>query len=418
MKMSSGESLATGLRCLSCGEEFPLDPTLSQGCPACRTKEFQAPLDVVYAYPERAAELLPDAALPGLARYAPFLPPLIDELSLGEGGTPLVSAPQLASWAGLKGEVFIKDESRNPTWSHKDRFGYLAVGGAMQAKASAIVVGSTGNHGAASAAYATKAGLPCIIFAPLDCPPAVQSFMLAYGAIVLRAPQEAHHTLIAEAVGRSGWYATSTFTPSPTGPPYGTEGYKTIAYEIWYQLEGQTPGAVFVPTGYAELLFGAWKGFRELRDLGLAKSTPVMIACEPAARAPLTKALAEETPLATVPPEPTIAYAIAVTENSYRGIIALSESGGFPVTVTDDEVRAAQDAQGRMGLWPEASAAAALTGLREALAKGFEANGPVVCISTSSGFKDLAVGETVAPEVEPTWDAVEEALMRDYGMIL
>jgi threonine synthase len=416
--MSNGESLATGMQCLGCSETFRLDPGLFQGCPACRIEEFQAPLDVVYDYPPTGERLLPEAALPGLARYAPLLPPLIEDLSLGEGGTPLLPASQLASWAGLEGELFIKDESRNPTWSHKDRFAYLTVGGALQVKAKAIMVSSTGNHGAATAAYATKAGLPCIIIAPPDCPPAVQSFMLAYGAAVLRTALEDSWALIAEGVERSGWYPASTFTPNPTGPPYGPEGYKTIAYEIWLQLDGQVPGAIFVPTGYAELLFGVWKGFRELRDLGLADSTPLMMACEPAARAPLSKAHAEGAPFATVAPEPTIAYAIAVSINSFRGIHTLSESGGFPVAVTDEEIREAQGAQRRMGLWAEASSAAALAGLRLVLAHGFASEGPTVCISTSSGFKDLGLGETVAPEVEPTWDAVEETLMREYGIIL
>lgn len=417
--MSNGESLATGLRCLSCGESFPLDPNLFEGCPSCRTDEFQAPLDVIYAYPANGQGLLPDAALPGLARYGALLPPLMEKLSLGEGGTPLVPAPELASWAGLRKEdLFVKDESRNPTWSHKDRFAYQAIGGAMQINAPAIAVSSTGNHGAATAAYAAKAGLHCVVLAPLDCPTAVQSFMLAYGATVLRVREEARWTLIAEGVKRCGWYPASTFTPTPTGPPYGAEGYKTIAYEIWLQTGNQAPGAIFVPTGYAELLFGVWKGFRELRDLGLAESAPVMVACEPAARAPLRQALAEGVSLASVPPNPTIAYSIAVTINSYRGVLALQESGGFAVAVTDQEMREAQAALGRVGHWAEASAAASLAGLRRALADGFQSEGPIVCLSTSSGFKDRALGEAAAPQTEPTWDAVEETLMKDYGIIL
>lgn len=415
--MSNNESLATGLSCLSCGESFPLNPNLFLGCPACRTEQFQAPVDVTYAYPETGESLLLGGPLAGLTRYAALLPPIIEELSLGEGGTPLVAAERLASWAGLEGELLIKDESSNPTWSHKDRFAYLVIGGAVQVKAPAVIVSSTGNHGAATAAYAAKAALPCVILAPVGCPPAVQSFMLSYGAAVVRVPQTAARPLIAEAVHRSGWYPASTFTPNPTGPPYGPEGYKTIAYEIWLQLDGQVPSAVFVPTGYAELLHGVWKGFRELRDLGLAESAPTMIACEPAARAPLSKALADGVSLATVAPEPTIAYAIAVTTNSSRGIIALQESGGFPVAVTEEEIKEAQTVLGHMGLWAEASAAASLAGLRRAISEGFETDGPVVCISTSSGFKDLAVGEIVSPESEPNWDTVEETLMRHYGIV-
>jgi threonine synthase len=416
--MVESESLATGLRCLSCGETFPLDPKLFVGCTACMTEQFQSPLDVTYDYPESGDGLLPDAPLPGLARYAPLLPPLAEDLSMGEGGTPLIPAPQLATWAGYDGELYVKDESRNPTWSHKDRFAYLTVGGAVEAKAKAVVVSSTGNHGAATAAYAARAELPCIVFTPPFCPPAVQSFLLSYGAAVLVLPRRAAWSVIGEGAHHGRWYPASTFTPTPTGPPYGGEGYKTIAYEIWLQLDHTVPSAVFAPTGYAELLHGVWKGFRELRDLGLTDSAPLMVACEPAALGPLRQALAAGTSTATVPVEPTIAYAIATNVNGYRGVVAIRESGGFPVAVTDAEIREAQTQLAQIGLWAEASAAASLAGVRKAVADNFESQGPLVCISTSSGFKDLSLGETLAPETKGTWEGVEDALMRNYGIVL
>ena len=416
--MANGESLATGLQCLSCGETYPLDPKLFVGCSACMTEQFQAPLDVTYDYPDSGDGLLAEQPLPGLARYAPLLPPLLEEISLGEGGTPLVSAPQLARWAGVADELYIKDESRNPTWSHKDRLAYLVIGAALEAKASSVVVSSTGNHGAATAAYAAKAGVPCIVLAPPHCPPAVQSFLLSYGAAVLIVQRRVAWNIIGEGAHRGRWYPASTFTPTPTGPPYGPEGYKTIAYEIWLQLGRRVPGAVFVPTGYAELLFGVWKGFRELRDLGLAESAPVMVACEPAARAPLRQALVDGASTASVPPEPTIAYAIAATVNGYRGVVALDESRGLAIAVTDDEIAEAQTRLAHAGVWAEASAATSLAGVRNALSRGMQTEGSVVCISTSSGFKDLGLGEAPAPQAEPTMEGVEEALMRNYGIVL
>jgi threonine synthase len=416
--MANGGSLATGLRCLSCGETFPLDPKLFVGCTACMTEQFQAPLDVTYDYPESAEPLLPDVPLPGLARYAPLLPPLVEELSLGEGGTPLIPAQDLAAWAGFEGELYIKDESRNPTWSHKDRFAYLTIGGAIEARAKAVIASSTGNHGAATAAYAARAGLRCIVLSPPLCPPAVQSFLRAYGAAQLILPRRAAWSIIGEGAHEGRWYPASTFTPTPTGPPYGAEGYKTIAYEIWLQLERRVPRAVYAATGYAELLYGVWKGFRELRDLGLADSAPLMAACEPAALAPLQEAVHAGVPTATVPAQPTAAYAIAVTVNSYRGVVALEESGGFAVAVSDEEIEEAQTRLAHAGVWAEASSAASLAGLRKAVSENFESDGPVVCINTSSGFKDLALGESLAPQAEGTWDGVEEALMRYYGIVL
>jgi threonine synthase len=416
--MANGGSLATGLKCLSCGETFPLDPKLFVGCTACMSEQFQAPLDVTYDYPGSTEGLLPDAALPGLARYAPLLPPLLEDLSLQEGGTPLIPAPALASWADLEGELHVKDESRNPTWSHKDRFAYLTVCGAVQAKAKALIVTSTGNHGAATAAYAARAGLPCIVLSPPGCPPAVQSFLRAYGAAQLLIPPKAARIIVGEGAHRGRWYPGSTFTPTPTGPPYGTEGYKTIAYEIWLQLGRRVPSAVFVPTGHAELLYGTWKGFRELRELGLADSAPLMAACEPASLAPLRGAVDAGVPTLTVPTKPTAAYAIAVTVNGYRGIVALEESGGFPVAVTDQEIKEAQTQLAQEGIWAEASSAAALAGLRKATSEDFKSKGTVVCINTSSGFKDVSVGQSLAPQAEGTWEGVEDALMRHYGIVL
>jgi threonine synthase len=416
--MTNGGSLATGLRCLSCGETFPLDPKLFVGCTACMSEQFQAPLDVTYDYPDSPEGLLPETPLPGLSRYAPLLPPVMEELSLGEGGTPLIPAPELASWAGLEGEVYVKDESRNPTWSHKDRFAYLTLGGALEVKAKAIVASSTGNHGAATAAYAARADLPCIVLSPPHCPPAVQSFLSAYGAALLILPRKAAWSVIGEGAHQGRWYPASTFTPTPTGPPYGTEGYKTIAYEIWLQLGHRVPGAVFVPTGYAELLYGVWKGFRELRELGLTDSAPLMAACEPAPLAPLREAVASGVPTATVQARATSAYAIATTVNGYRGVVAIEESNGFAVSVSDEEIDAARAQLAHVGLWAEASAAASVAGLRKATAEDFESAGPVVCINTSSGFKDLSVGELDAPRADGTWDGVEEALMRYYGIVL
>jgi threonine synthase len=166
------------------------------------------------------------------------------------------------------------------------------------------------------------------------------------------------------------------------------------------------------------LLYGVWKGFRELHELGLTDSAPLMAACEPASLAPLRGAVEAAVPALTVPTQPTAAYAIAVTVNGYRGIVALEESGGFAVGVTDEEIGEAQTRLAQEGIWAEASSAAALAGLRKSAAQGFESKGPVVCINTSSGFKDMSVGESLAPQIEGTWEGVEDALMRNYGMVL
>jgi threonine synthase len=104
--------------------------------------------------------------------------------------------------------------------------------------------------------------------------------------------------------------------------------------------------------------------------------------------------------------------------NGYRGVLAVKESGGFAIGVTDEEMKEAQRRLAYAGIWAEASAAASVAGLRKAVAENLKTEGPVVCISTSSGFKDLALGERIAPEADGSWEGVEDALMRNYGIVL
>src|SRR4051794_7655842 len=173
-------SLATGQRLL--GEldaSLPLWPPVSQQPTASGAR---APVEVTYAYDRVDRGLFAQPPLPGLERWAPLLPPLAPGLAMAEGGTALVAAPELAAWAGLDEELFIKDESRNPTWSHKDRFNLCSISVAVASGAPGVVLASSGNHGASAAAYAARAGLPCIVLVSPETPPAVQSFVQAYGA--------------------------------------------------------------------------------------------------------------------------------------------------------------------------------------------------------------------------------------------
>ncbi|MEU1664981.1 pyridoxal-phosphate dependent enzyme [Streptomyces sparsogenes] len=397
-------SLATGQRSLadpSIG--YPLWPPLTSGCPRTSTAAVAYPLEVDYAYDRVPADLFGRPAAHGLERWAPLLPPLAAP-GLGEGNTPLV---QLADG------VHVKDESRNPTWSHKDRLNRVAVSAAKASGARGVVVSSSGNHGAAAAAYAARAGLPCAVFASPDAPPAVASFVRAYGAAVLTVPRESVPALARRVVEEFGYHPVSSLTATAhTGHPFGPEGYKTVAYEIFLDL-GEVPEAVYVPTGYGELLFGVWKGFHELTLLGLADRTPRLYACEPAAGGPLATALRTGRPAARVPVGPTEAYGISCAVGGYRGVVAVRESGGAALTVTDEQMAAARAELAGQGMWVELSSAAGLAGLRahrDAPGGPGEVAGPVVCVATSSGFKDSATGTRGYPPMPADWDAVAAAL--------
>jgi threonine synthase len=397
-------SLARGHRPLGGPDtHLPLWPPLSHDTRA----DGAVPVEVDYDYERVDRRLFAQPPLPGLERWAPLLPPLAPGLSMAEGGTALVAAPDLAAWAGLDAELFVKDESRNPTWSHKDRFNLCSVSLAVATGAQGVVLASSGNHGASAAAYAARAGLPCIVLISQDTPPAVQSFIRAYGAAVLMVPAEGSSTLIGQIVERLGYHYAHH--------AWGTEGYKTLAYEVFAQLGGRMPAAVFIPTSNAQLLYGVWKGFRELHELGVAASTPTLVACEPAARASHVRALATNQERAEIEEGPTIAYALGSRVSSAQGMRALRQSGGVAAALTDNETRAAQAALARGGIWQEASGAIGLAGLRQLAAAGRRFDGPLVCVTCSSGFKDIGVGQKLAPTSELNWQAVCQTLATHYA---
>lgn len=408
-------SLAVAQRSLGDpARRYPLFPPLVEGCPDTSTDEMQFPLAIDYDYDGVPARFFNRDPYPGLWRWGELLPPLAIGLSMGEGGTPLVAAPRLAGWAGINADVYIKDESRNPTGSHKDRLNLCTVSAAVLSGAPGVTVASSGNHGAAAAAYAARAGLPCVLFITEGTEPHLLRMAAAYGAAVVPLPRALRRVLMRELVQRAGYMPVSNITTTHTGHPFGPEGYKAIAWELYRQLGDRVPAAVFIPTAYAELLYGVWLGFKELQRVAGAGPLPQMFACEPAAGAPLRAALAAGRSVVHVDEAPTAAYSIVVGMNSYRGVLAVQESEGDALALTDVEIAAAQTAMGREGLWAEFSGAAGVAGLRQAAGMRFD--GPVVCLMTSTGFKDQGVPAPELPPVAPTWEAVQHTLRNVYGL--
>lgn len=412
------ESTATGQRSLANDDaEYPLWPPLTEGCPETSTDQMRYPLDVTYDYEKVPGRAFDRPLSAGLERWASLLPPLAAGTSLGEGNTPLNRAPELAEWLDLDREVYVKDESQNPTWSQKDRLNRCAISAALAVDATGVVVSSSGNHGASAAAYAARANLPCVVLTSPETPAAVQRFLRAYDAAVVAVERwDARQRAVNTLAEQHDYHAVSSRTEIHTGHPFGPEGYKTIAYEIYLQLDRRVPGTVFVPTSFAELLFGVWKGFRELSQLGLVEKTPRMVPCEPRARGPLAEALETDVEIATVDPNPTDAYSIRATTNGYRGIKAVTESDGFASTFTETQLTESQRRLRLMGHWQEASGAASVAGLRAAHEQGKDILGPIVCLATSSGFKD---GERMnVPQAESEWDDIHRTLRAEYDLSL
>lgn len=391
--------------------KFPLLPPVVNGSVSSLGDEFRAPVEVVYDYAGVDTSIF-DQVISGrgIDQWSMVLPPLVAGKGLGEGNTALVAMPELAKWAGLDAEVFVKDESRNPTWSHKDRLNRCTISAARLSGASGVVVASSGNHGASAAAYSARLGLPCIVLASSTAPPAMQTFVNAYGAAVVAVPAAKRWPLLREVVARLGFHPVSNMTEeSHTGHAFGTEGYKTIAYEIFIELNRVVPSVVLIPTGYGELAYGVWKGFVELKLLGLTTDLPRIVVCETSAYGAHKKAIDEGVPAASIKPSgSTNALSIAVEIGGHRAVAAALRSSGQAVLVDDAEMVEAQITLAREGLWVELSAASSVAALRR-LSRDAGERRPIVCIATSSGFKDVGVGSHPLPVCDGTWDELASA---------
>lgn len=404
-------SCAIGLRSLGPqNPTFPLLPVLSQGCPVTSTEAVSYPLAVDYDYSRVNPQSLIQAPLPGLDRWQPLLPPLAPGLSMGEGGTPLLRM------TGLDGTpLWLKDESRNPTGSHKDRLNLCAVSAAVASGAPGVAVASSGNHGVSAAAYAARAGLPCVVLTSPELSAAFAAALHAYGAWVVAVPTAARWPLLRAVVADTGFQPMSNLTRHHTGHPWGPEGYKTLAFELFQQWGGRLPGAVVIPTGYAELLYGVYCGFVELQRLGLSTHVPRLYAAEPAAGAPLAHAMAQGTPVAEVSTGPTRQLSIACSVSGYRGVLALQGSGGRALRVDDDRVAQARDHAARAGLWLEFSAAAGVAAVAQLTPK--EQEGGVVVVATARGVNDPLPPQDL-PSVAPTFAALRDYVRTTYGVSL
>ena len=420
------EARVLGLRCLRCDSRFH-EPRLFTGCPRCRAQGVAVNLTVEYDLAPLTG-VAPETFAPpgkGLWRFRHLLPVRAAvPVTLGEGSTPLVHLARLGRRLGLP-SLFAKDESQNPTWSYKDRLCATAVTHAVETGARVITISSTGNHGASTAAYAARAGLPCVIFTLASVPETMKTLMQAYGAAVVEcATPEARWDFMRQGVERFGWYPTSGFVAPPVGSnPWSVEGYKTIAYEVAEELGWAAPDVVVVPSAYSDGLFGIWKGWTELLALGLVKRAPRMIAAEPFG--PLAHALERglEAPEIVEAPSPSVAFSIASRYGTWQGLTALRQSGGAGVRLTDEGVLEAQRALAREeGLFVEPSAAASMTVVMQLAARRMlDPQQTIVIVLTSSGLKDPGAPRTWLPPVpaaDGDFDRLLDVLRGAYGLAL
>ncbi len=400
------------LKCSKCGRIYSLEekPVM------CKNRDLGR-LDIVYNYDAIREAVKPSTLKdrePSMWRYMEFLP-LPDQskrVSLGEGWTPLLKAERLGEKLGLR-NLYLKDETRNPTGSFKDRCMSVSVSMAKYFGFKRAVVASSGNAAAALAAYGARAGIEVYAFVPDFAGYGKIAQLLFYGARVFRVrwteaedPTVKMMRLVAEKYG---------FYPSPSfGPfnPYQIEGPKTISMEIVEQLGWRVPDQVFVPTGAASLLTGVYNGFRDWNIVGWINKYPRLVAVQPEGNHPFVRAWMERADPDKIrpwekPPE-TIATGL---EDTYpwdgdAGLRALYNTDGYGVVVSDEEILEAMKLLASMeGIFAEPSGAAGLAGLIKALNDGkIDRDEEIVVLVTGHGLKDPDIIKKTAgdaPTINP-----------------
>ncbi|BCH21607.1 threonine synthase [Mesorhizobium sp. L-8-3] len=329
------------------------------------------------------------------------------------GQTPFVEATRIGRTLEVP-KLFIKDEGRNPTWSHKDRFSTVAVSVARAQGAKVVATASSGNAGASLAAYAARAGLRCVVTTFGGSANAMLAQIRKYGATALPLANKMDRwTLLAEAATRYGWFIASPYSAPVVGShALGIEGYKTIAYEIVEQSGGVAPDWCVLPVCYGDALSGVWAGFQELYAQGAIPRLPRMVAAE--VHGSLAHALVtggdrlEERGMAFE----SLAVSIGAPRSAYQALKALRESCGRAVPVSNDGLVEMQERLARdEGIFAELASVTPLLAIARLRGEGvIAAKDRVVAVATASGLKDLdrSVGnptdDTIFRSTGDAWD--------------
>ena len=329
---------------------------------------------------------------PSVWKYEQLLP--IDraskKITLGEGGTTLHKTSRLAESLGIR-KLYVKNEGENPTGSFKDRGMTVGVSRAVEIDSKRVICASTGNTSASLGAYAAKAGIECIVIIPegkIALGKLVQA--IAHGARVIQIEgyfDDALKAVLSLARSNRELYLLNSVNP------YRIEGQKTLAYELWDQLEGNIPETVIIPVGNAGNISAIWKGFQDLRELDLIQRQPRMIGIQAMGASPITETFkAGRSEIIPVNHPETIATAIKIGSPASwkKALRAVKDSDGIMEAVTDEEILDAQRLLARLeGIFVEPASASSVAGLKKLRDVGLVgADEVVTCIVTGHGLKD------------------------------
>lgn len=375
-------------QCIKCGKTYPAAPDLT-------TCTCGGVLEIVYDYDEIKKRLtkavLAERTERTMWRYRELLP--IEETTepppLRVGWSPLYDEPRLAAQLGLK-QLWVKDDGLNPTGALKDRASAMAVAKAREAGAGVIACSSTGNAASSLAGNAAAAGLATYIFVPSRAPKGKVAQLMTFGATVISVQGSYEETfeLSRQAINRWGWYNRNAAIN-----PYLSEGKKTVAYEILEQLGWQAPDYIAISVGDGCTIAGLWKGLKDLYAVGLIDRLPRLISAQAEGCCPINRAVVrgggwepmEENTFAD-------SIAVGVPRNGDKALMAIRESRGLAVNVSDREIMEAQQLLGRScGVFGEPAGVTATAGVKKLCEQGILGREEtVVSVVTGNGLKDVA----------------------------
>jgi len=409
--MTDNRVHVNGLRCRECGRDYPAEPIYT--CEWCF-----GPLEVAYDYDAIKAAVSRESIAAGplsLWRYSDLLPVASDAaVDLGTGFTPLVRADRLAAELGL-GEVWLKNDTRNPTNSFKDRVVSIALSKALEFGFKVAACASTGNLANSVAAHAARAGMRSYVFIPSDLEQGKVVTTAVYGGnlVAIEGNYDDVNRLCAELAGVYEWAFVNV-----NMRPYYAEGSKTLAFETAEQLGWETPDHVVVPVASGSLLTKIRKGFDELHTVGLLDHEPQVrvsgaqaLGCSPVASAWIE----QSDTIRPVKPS-TIAKSLAIGNpaDGYFALDVVRTTGGGFAAVTDDEIVDGMRLLARTeGIFAETAGGVTVATLKRLAEEGIvRRDERVVVYITGHGLKTLeAVAPTCGPTatIRPTLDAFHEA---------
>jgi len=388
------------LECVLCGKRYQ-PAEVEYTCPACGS------LGVLYVHfdyeritPHFQRNMLAEDRDTTIWRYRALLPIPDGQGApppLAIGGTPLYPVARLRAHLNMP-QLWLKDDSRNPSGSLKDRASVIAI---MRANGRTVACASTGNAASSLATQAASVGLPCVIFVPQNAPRAkiVQLLMCGATVFAVQGSYDQAFDLCIAACARFGWYNRNTGYN-----PYLVEGKKTVGLEIAEQLAWEPPDTILVPSGDGCILSGVYRAFEDLLHLGLIARIPRLIAVQATGSPALVRAL-ESDGVVSPCEAATIADGISVglPRNGAMAVRCIRASKGCGVLVSDEEILAAEKELARLtGVFAEPSGAASYAGLLRLLAEGKIARDErVVLLITGSGLKSVDAVAEAAGRVIP-----------------